>query len=56
VATWAKQDNRPVGWLGQKGWVGSAERLRPIGEEEASGLAGPKAEWTGKGSWAGSEK
>jgi hypothetical protein len=56
VATWAKQANRPVGWLGQKGWVGPAERLRPSGEGEASRLAGLKAEWAGKGSWAKSEK
>jgi hypothetical protein len=53
VATWAKR----AGWLaGPKGRVGPVERLRPSGEGEASGLAGPKAEWAGKGSWAESEK
>jgi hypothetical protein len=39
-----------------KGRVGSAERLGPSGEGEASGLAGLKAEWAGKGSWVESEK
>jgi hypothetical protein len=44
------------GNMGQIGRVGMAQRLRPSGEGEASGLAGPKAEWAGKGSWAESEK
>jgi hypothetical protein len=46
-----------AGWLaGPKGRVGPSERLRPSGKGEASGLAGQKAEWAGKGSWAESEK
>jgi hypothetical protein len=46
-----------AGWLaGPKGRVGLAERLRPSGEGEDRRLAGPKAEWAGKGSWAESEK
>jgi hypothetical protein len=45
------QTGQQAGWLaGPKGWVGPAERLRPNGEGEASGFAGPKAEWAGKGS------
>jgi hypothetical protein len=51
------QAGQQAGWLaGPKGRVGPAKRLRPSGEGEASGLAGPKAEWAGKGSWAESEK
>jgi hypothetical protein len=51
------QTGQQAGWLaGPKGRVGPAERLRPSGEGEASGLAGPKAEWASKGSWAESEK
>jgi hypothetical protein len=51
------QTGQQAGWLaGPKGRVGPVERLRPSGEGEASGLAGPKAEWAGKGSWAESEK
>jgi hypothetical protein len=35
------QIGQQAGWLaGPKGWVGPAERLRPSGEGEASGLAG----------------
>jgi hypothetical protein len=45
------QTGQQAGWLaGPKGWVGSAGKLRPSGEGEASGLAGPKVEWAGKGS------
>jgi hypothetical protein len=45
------QTGQQAGWLaGPKGWVGPAGRLRPSGEGEASGLAGPKVEWAGKGS------
>jgi hypothetical protein len=51
------QTGQHARWLaGTKGLFGLAERMRPIGEGEASGLAGPKAEWGGKGSWAESEK
>jgi hypothetical protein len=51
------QTGQQAGWLaGLKAQVGPAERLRPSGEGEASRLAGPKAEWAGKGSWAESEK
>jgi hypothetical protein len=51
------QTGQHAGWLaGPKGQVGPAERLRPSGDGEANGLAGPKAEWAGKGSWAESEK
>jgi hypothetical protein len=51
------QMGQQAGWLaGPKGRVGPAERLRPSGEGEASGLSGPKAEWAGKGCWAKSEK
>jgi hypothetical protein len=51
------QTGQQAGWLARpKGRVRPAERLRPSGEGEASGLVGPKAEWAGKGSWAESEK
>jgi hypothetical protein len=51
------QTGQQAGWLaGPKGRVGPAERLRPSGEGEASGLAGPKAEWASNRSWAESKK
>jgi hypothetical protein len=51
------QTGQQAGWLaGPKGRVGPAKRLRPSGEGEASGLAGPKAEWAGNRSWAESKK
>jgi hypothetical protein len=51
------QTGQQAGWLARpKGRVGPAERLRPSGEGEANGLAGPRAEWAGKGSYAESEK
>jgi hypothetical protein len=45
------QTGQQASWLaGPNGRVGLAERLRPSGAGEASGLAGPKAGWAGKGS------